>query len=44
MRLISDFKSGSGDPAGSGEGDPTDPTAAIVAALRSFDLTQEKNP
>lgn len=47
MRLISEFKSSSGDPAGSGEGDPTgrglqaaaQPSEAdIAAALRSFTL------
>lgn len=46
MRLISELKSSAGDPAGNGEGDPTDPgqpagydEAAVVAALRSFNLT-----
>jgi ATP-dependent protease ClpP protease subunit len=47
MRLISEFKSSSGDPAGSGEGDPTEhghsavaqhSEADITAALRSFSL------
>ncbi|URL59615.1 Clp protease ClpP [Luteibacter flocculans] len=47
MRLISEFKSSSGDPAGGGEGDPTEhgqkavaqPSEAdIAAALRSFTL------
>jgi ATP-dependent protease ClpP protease subunit len=38
MRLISDFKSGAGDPAGTGEGDPTDSTAAVVAAFKTFSL------
>lgn len=46
MRLISQFKSGAGDPAGSGEGDPTEhgtrdaagftQTAAIAASLTSM--------
>src|SRR5690606_30351299 len=46
MKLISEFKSSAGDPAGSGEGDPTDrgqpaanDEAAIVAGLRAFQLT-----
>lgn len=47
MRLISEFKSSSGDPAGGGEGDPTEhgqqavaqpSEAEIAAALRSFTL------
>ncbi len=45
MRLISEFKASVGDPAGNGEGDPTDPgsnaddtEAAIVAALSTFTL------
>ena len=45
MRLISEFKSGLGDPAGGGEGDPTghgQPAvpneAAILAGLKSFNL------
>jgi ATP-dependent protease ClpP protease subunit len=29
MKLMSDFKSGAGDPAGSGEGDPTEPGAQV---------------
>lgn len=45
MRLISEFKSGVGDPAGSGEGDPTErsqnradmtSTAALAASLTSI--------
>lgn len=44
LRLISDFKSGVGDPAGSGEGDPAErgpaadisTTAAIAASLTSI--------
>lgn len=44
MRLISEFKSGVGDPAGGGEGDPTgrgssaanDDEQAVVAALAAF--------
>lgn len=43
MRLISEFKAGAGDPAGGGEGDPTErgqPAAsnedALVGALQSF--------
>lgn len=32
MRLISEFKSGLGDPAGRGEGDPTESSGAIPAA------------
>lgn len=45
MRLISEFKSSAGDPAGNGEGDPTEPptvspkalsdTAALAASLIS---------
>lgn len=43
MRLISEFKSGVGDPAGSGEGDPTgraegNPGAEVLSALRGFSL------
>jgi ATP-dependent Clp protease, protease subunit len=47
MRLISEFKSSSGDPAGGGEGDPTErgqqavaqlSEADFAAALRSFTL------
>ncbi|MDG2524640.1 Clp protease ClpP [Stenotrophomonas sp. HITSZ_GD] len=49
MRLISEIKTSSGDPAGGGEGDPTEPgddagavpsEEAFAAALRSFSLTQ----
>jgi hypothetical protein len=44
MRLISDFKSSVGDPAGSGEGDPAErgpaadisSTAALAASLTSI--------
>lgn len=44
MRLISEFKTGTGDPSGSGEGDPTErgpaadfrSTAAIAASLTSI--------
>lgn len=50
MRLMSEFKTGEGDPAGGGEGDPTDQVerdaddavnseAAFAAALRSFSLS-----
>lgn len=46
VKLISDFKSGAGDPVGSGEGDPTDfghqagtTEAAFLAGLQSFNLT-----
>lgn len=43
MRLISELKSGAGDPAGSGEGDPTgrseDAAAKVLAALRGTSLT-----
>lgn len=47
MRLISEFKSSAGDPAGGGEGDPTEPgpddpagnaVGAAVAALQSFTI------
>jgi ATP-dependent Clp protease protease subunit len=45
MKLISEFKSGAGDPAGSGEGDPTghgqqaeNEDAAILAALKTFTI------
>ncbi len=43
MRLISEFKSGTGDPAGSGAGDPTERTQAhqgaeVLSALRDFSL------
>ena len=43
MRLISEFKSSAGDPAGGGEGDPTerapgDPGAEVLAALSGFSL------
>lgn len=48
MRLISEFKSSLGDPAGSGEGDPTerggnvDTTPhAVLAALRNFTVPKE---
>lgn len=45
MRLISEFKSSAGDPAGGGEGDPTerdpgDPGADVLAALRGFSLPE----
>lgn len=46
MRLISEFKASAGDPAGSGEGDPTEHgqpavtnEAAIAAGLRAFHST-----
>lgn len=40
MRLISKFKSSAGDPAGSGEGDPTGAEeAAILAGLSGFTFT-----
>ncbi|MBN8791706.1 MAG: Clp protease ClpP [Stenotrophomonas nitritireducens] len=46
MKLISDFKSGAGDPAGSGEGDPTEygrqastKEAACLAGLQLFKIT-----
>ena len=44
MRLISEFKSSVGDPAGSGAGDPTERTtappqgAAVLSVLRDFSL------
>lgn len=45
LKLISELKSSAGDPAGSGEGDPTghgqpavNDETAIVAALRAFNL------
>jgi ATP-dependent Clp protease protease subunit len=43
MRLISEFKSGAGDPAGTGEGDPTEPAASdsgfrAMQALQTFSL------
>jgi len=43
MRLISEFKSSAGDPAGSGEGDPAgrvegDLGAEVLAALSGFSL------
>lgn len=50
MRLISEFKAGAGDPAGGGAGDPTgsghqaESTAAILAALQSFQPTQGVTP
>lgn len=45
MRLISEFKSSSGDPAGSGEGDPTerdlgDQGAEVLAALSGFSIPE----
>ena len=45
MRLISEFKSSSGDPAGGGEGDPTehvpgDPGVDVLAALRGFSIPE----
>lgn len=45
MRLISEFKSSAGDPAGSGEGDPTehargDLGAEVLAALSGFSLNR----
>ena len=44
MRLISEFKSSAGDPAGSGAGDPTERTAAqqgadVLSALRNFTIS-----
>lgn len=44
MRLISEFKSSSGDPAGGGEGDPTEhvqgnPGVDVLAALKAFSLS-----
>ncbi|TAA20300.1 head maturation protease, ClpP-related [Pseudoxanthomonas winnipegensis] len=44
MRLMSEFKSGTGDPSGSGEGDPTErgiPAvfSADLSALRDFSLS-----
>jgi ATP-dependent Clp protease protease subunit len=43
IRLISEFKSGAGDPAGTGEGDPTEPAASdsgfrAMQALQTFSL------
>lgn len=42
MRLISEFKSSSGDPAGGGEGDPTERAqgdlGAVLSALQGFSL------
>jgi len=46
LRLISDFKTGTGDPAGSGEGDPTgrgqpavrESTPDVLAALQGFSI------
>lgn len=43
MRLISEFKSGAGDPSGSGVGDPTerardDAGVQVLSALRDFSL------
>lgn len=45
MRLISEFKSSAGDPAGGGEGDPTEhvrgnPGVDVLAALRGFSLLE----
>jgi len=45
MRLISEFKSSAGDPAGSGEGDPTervqgDPGVDVLALLSGFSFSQ----
>lgn len=46
MRIISEFKSSAGDPAGNGEGDPTDPGRKPIRVQAeplprlSFDLTQ----
>jgi ATP-dependent Clp protease protease subunit len=46
MRLISEFKSSAGDPAGGGEGDPTGraagdpPAAAMFDALKGFSLNE----
>jgi len=34
MRLISQFKSSAGDPAGNGEGDPTKPVAPPAAQIQ----------
>jgi len=44
MRLISEFKSSAGDPAGSGAGDPTERASAhqgaeVLSALRDFSLS-----
>lgn len=44
MRLISEFKSSAGDPAGGGEGDPAghvqgDPGVDVLAVLRGFSLS-----
>jgi ATP-dependent Clp protease protease subunit len=44
MRLISEFKSSAGDPAGGGEGDPTehvqgDPGVDVLSVLRDFTLS-----
>ncbi len=44
MRLISEFKSSAGDPAGSGAGDPTERTPAhkgaeVLSVLRDFSLS-----
>ncbi|WP_372380296.1 head maturation protease, ClpP-related [Xanthomonas sp. NCPPB 1062] len=44
VRLISEFKSSAGDPAGGGEGDPTErgsnaATPAALSALRDFSLS-----
>jgi ATP-dependent Clp protease protease subunit len=40
MRLISELKSSTGDPAGSGEGDPTGHGQTAVAALRAIPIHQ----
>lgn len=45
MRLISEFKSSAGDPAGGGEGDPTgqaqgDPGFDVLSALRGFSIPE----
>lgn len=45
MRLISEFKSSAGDPAGSGEGDPTerakgDQSVEVLAALQGFSVPE----
>lgn len=48
MRLISEIKSSSGDPAGGGEGDPTErvqgnPGVDVLAALRGFSIPEMSN-
>lgn len=45
VRLISEFKSSAGDPAGGGEGDPAghvqgDPGVDVLAVLRGFSLSE----